>query len=210
MHPEATLGVRLNNFKIEGSSFTGREPDENRYDFDAMHFDSYSFRLSYNPVRSWAFQVSRAYLNSPEILHPDEDIRRYTASALYSSPITKDGKYFAGSLVWGLNDNGHSNESSFLAEGTRQLQKQGIYSRYEFVQKSAEELDLESTFGDQVFNIHKLSIGTNRRLFSTGPIEYIAGIQTSINIPPASLQSLYGKTPVSGQIYIQLRPGLMK
>lgn len=41
----ATLGVRYGQFKIEGSSFTGREPDENRYDFDKARFDSWSGRL---------------------------------------------------------------------------------------------------------------------------------------------------------------------
>ncbi|WP_223151460.1 hypothetical protein [Chitinophaga varians] len=44
----ATLGVRLYDFKLEGSVFTGREPDENRYNFDKMRFDSWSggFRIT--------------------------------------------------------------------------------------------------------------------------------------------------------------------
>ena len=36
----ATAGIRVDKFKLELSDFTGREPDENRYDFDAMKFDS--------------------------------------------------------------------------------------------------------------------------------------------------------------------------
>ena len=45
----ATAGLVWRNVKIEGSIFTGREPDEDRYDFDQPEFDSYSGRLSWNP-----------------------------------------------------------------------------------------------------------------------------------------------------------------
>ena len=41
----ATLGFRLSNVKLEASIFTGREPDEYRYNFDPMRFDSYSVAL---------------------------------------------------------------------------------------------------------------------------------------------------------------------
>ena len=206
----ATLGVRLDKFKLEFSNFTGREPDENRYDFDPMKFDSYAYRLSYNPNKAWALQFSQAYINSPEALHPEENIWRYTASALYASPVTSDGKYFASAVVWGMNDLGKNDrEHSVLMEGSQQFPKQALYGRYEFVQKSAEELHLEDGFENKIFNIHKLTLGTNRRLFNTGPIEFLGGVQTSINFPPKSLQSLYGNTPMAGEVYIQVRPKLM-
>lgn len=212
----ATLGVRVDKFKIELSDFTGREPDEQRYNFDPMKFDSYSWRLSFNPSKSWALQVSQAYIKSPEALHPDENVWRYTASALYASPTTMEGQYFASAIVWGMNDIGKDDrEHSVLFEGTQQFAKQALYGRYEFVQKSTEELDLEDDGiqhgfdNSKIFNIHKFTLGTNRRLFYTGNIEFLAGVQASINIPPASLQNLYGNTPMGGEIYIQVRPKLM-
>jgi hypothetical protein len=52
-----TLGFRYKNFKAEGSIFTGREPDENRYNFDKARFDSYSYRLSFNPTENWDIAV---------------------------------------------------------------------------------------------------------------------------------------------------------
>jgi hypothetical protein len=207
----ATIGVRVDKFKLELSDFTGREPDEHRYDFDPMKFDSYAWRLSFNPNKSWALQFSQAYIKSPEDLHPEENIWRYTASALYASPVTMDGKYFTWAFVWGMNDIGKDDrEHSVLLEGTQQFPKQSLYGRYEFVQKSAEELDLtDHGFGDKIFNIYKLTLGTNRRLFYTGKIEFLGGVQASINFPPGSLQSLYGNTPVAGEAYIQVRPKLM-
>lgn len=208
----ATVGVRVDKFKLELSDFTGREPDENRYDFDAMKFDSYSYRLSFNPNRSWALQFSQAYIKSPEALHPEENIWRYTASALYASPVTSDGKYFASALVWGMNDLGKDDrEHSLLLEGTQQFSKQALYGRYEFVQKSAEELALEDGFDEhKIFNIHKFTLGTNRRLFYAVPIELVGGVQASINFSPQSLQSLYGKTPMAAEVYISIRPKLMR
>ncbi|WP_292941695.1 hypothetical protein [Mucilaginibacter sp. 44-25] len=52
----ATLGFRYKNVKLEGSVFTGREPDEHRYNFDKPRFDSYSVRLSVNPSKEWAYR----------------------------------------------------------------------------------------------------------------------------------------------------------
>ena len=208
----ATAGVRVGKVKGEFSWFTGREPDEHRYDFDKPKFDSYSWRVSFNPSAAWAFQVSQAYIKSPEDLHPDENVWRYTASALYSTPVTANGSYFSGAAVWGMNDeSGNSkNENSALAEGTQQLMKQAIYGRYEYVQKSTEELNLEDAYGKRSFDIHKLTLGTNRQLFTLGAFELLGGLQASVNVPQPSLQTLYGKAPMSGQVYVEIRPKLMK
>ena len=43
--------LRARPFKIEGSAFNGREPDQFRWDFDPPRLDSYSGRLSLNPDR---------------------------------------------------------------------------------------------------------------------------------------------------------------
>jgi len=87
----ATLGVRYGQFKIEGSSFTGSEPNDKRFNFDKPTFDSWSSRLSFNPSTNWALQVSHGYLKSPEELHTYENVNRTTASAAYSVPLKNDG-----------------------------------------------------------------------------------------------------------------------
>src|SRR3954469_17718481 len=78
-----TLGYVLGEVKIEGSLFRGREPDQNRYDIETGKLDSASARLSWNPAKTWALQVSRGHIKSPEQLHPGEDVERTTASAIY-------------------------------------------------------------------------------------------------------------------------------
>jgi len=51
----ATLGVAWRGVRLEGSSFTGREPDEHRWNFDKPTFDSWSGRLSVNPSADLSF-----------------------------------------------------------------------------------------------------------------------------------------------------------
>jgi hypothetical protein len=207
----ATAGIRIDKFMLELSSFTGREPDENRYNFDPAKFDSYSYRVSFNPNKYWVLQFSQGYIKSPETLHPEENIWRYTASASYSTPVTNKGKYFNTVFVWGMNDAGeHHKEQSVLIEATKQLTKQAIYGRYEFVQKSAEELNIGNLYPNASFNIHKLTLGTNYKFGSIGKIDLLAGGQLSVNAAPSSLNPLYGNLPMSGQIYLQLRPSLLK
>ena len=43
-----------------------------RYDFDHPKLDSFSGRISWNPARNLALQISHGYLHSPEELEPDE------------------------------------------------------------------------------------------------------------------------------------------
>ena len=50
-------------------------------------FNSWSGRLSFNPSKNWALQISHAYIKSPEALHTDENVHRTTASAEYALPL---------------------------------------------------------------------------------------------------------------------------
>jgi hypothetical protein len=120
----ATLGFRYKNVKLEGSVFTGREPDEHRYDFDKAKFDSYSLRLSVNPSKELALQVSNGWLKSPEEAEPLENIRRFTASAIHTKMLG-DASYVATTLVFGQNHHNSSgaNEPAILLEHAYQFSK---------------------------------------------------------------------------------------
>lgn len=208
----ATLGVRAGPFKLEGSSFTGREPDERRYDFDKPRFDSWSARLSYNPTKNWALQVSHGYLESPEQLHPEENVSKTTASAIYSRPLGDNGSINAIGL-WGMNKTkGHDGENAFLLEGSWQKNRLAVYGRYEYVQKSVEELALdEAMYGhDSVFPVNLITLGISADLFAIGKTNLSAGSQVSVYSADDRLHDLYGKTPVSFEVYLRLYPVRMK
>ena len=202
-----TLGFRYKDFKLESSIFTGREPDEDRYDFDKMRFDSYSYRLSFNPSQNWALQFSQGFIHNPELLEPQINITRTTGSIVYSTWLDGKNKYLAHSLVWGMNHSSDGiDEHSILYEANLQLNNQALYGRYEFVQKSSSELDLEADFGKTTFNVNAITLGYNQSIWNCSSIQLAAGAQATLNVSPHELQGLYGKTPVGAEVYLQLKP----
>lgn len=208
----ATLGVRYGKVKLEGSSFTGREPDEHRYDFDKPRFDSRSARFSVNPSRNWALQVSQAWIKSPELLHAGEDVNRTTASVVYSG-MSKSGSMLNATALWGMNKvAGHDGEHAVLLEGAWSKKRLTLHTRYEWVQKSTEELALDETqYGhDAVFPVHAWTAGFNFDLLKVGQTRLAGGSQITFYKTPERLNSLYGKTPLALELYIRLYPGLMK
>lgn len=205
-----TLGFRYKKWKLEGSIFTGREPDENRYDFDPARFDSYSYRVSFNPSSNWALQFSQGFIHSPESLHPDDDITRTTASVLYAKKFSMD-RDLNMALIGGLNDKGDDHrEYSALLEGNYRLGRHAIYGRYEWLQKSADELGLEDEFGHQLFDIQALTLGYNRSLLRSKVVELAAGAQATVNLPATTIRPIYSNAPISAQVYLQLRPVLYR
>ena len=203
-----TAGLRYKNLKIDGSVFNGREPNEDRYNFDKLRFDSYSYRLSYNLPPGWAFQFSQGFVHEPEEKEPGVNVVRTTASVLFSRKISSSQQYDAA-LIWGYNDksDGHR-EHSVLLEDNHRFGANVLYSRYEFVQKSAEELDLINQVDNKAFPIHSISVGYNRTLIENHAAALTAGTQIKFNFIPSGLQDLYGNVPVGAQVYIQLRPAL--
>jgi hypothetical protein len=208
----ATLGLRYGNFKLEGSSFTGREPDENRYDFDKPLFNSWSGRLSYNPTKNWALQVSHGFIKSPEALHTDEDINRTSASAIYSTEL-KDNSTINATAIWGMNKSkGHDGENAFLLEGSWRKNKLALHARYEWVQKSTEELSLdEAAYGHHiVFPVNAFTAGFNYDLLKFRNTRLAGGSQFTLYHADEKLNSLYGKNPMAVEVYLRLYPGRMR
>ncbi len=204
-----TGGIRIGKFKIDASSFTGREPDEKRYDFDAPRFDSYSGRLSFNPNPYWAFQGSQGFIKSPESLRPTEDVYRTTASAVYSKPLAKNN-FLNATALWGLNKS-HASEHAILLEGALVLNRLAMFGRYEMIQKSVHELDLnEEAFGhDELFNVNAFTLGLSYDVIKSKAMRMAFGAQGSYYCPDAGLTSLYGNNPMSGQVFIRLYPPRM-
>ena len=207
----ATLGYRYGNWKMEASSFTGCEPGENRWNFDKPRFDSWSGRLSFNPSANWAMQVSHGFIKEPEVLHPGEDVNRTTASVQYS--IRGYGETFTNfTALWGMNKKAHhEGEHGVLFEGSHQTRKTAVYGRYEFVQKSGEELGLsEAEFRHHsLFPTHALTGGTSYDLFSVGQTKVALGGHLTFFHPDKRLTGLYGDNPVAGQVYLRIYPRAM-
>ena len=133
--------------------------------------------MSFNPTENWALQFSQGFINSPEALEPNEDVTRTTASVLYSKKW-KSRYHYDAAFIWGYNhkSDGHS-EHSVLLEDNHSFGKNALYSRYEYVQKSKEELDLTMAFADKNYNIHAFTGGYSRQLINFNNIDLTAGTQ---------------------------------
>jgi hypothetical protein len=205
----ATLGAQWRNLKIEGSIFTGREPDEDRYDFDRPRFDSVSGRISWNPTQNLALQVSYGYIKSPEALEPDLKRHRTTASVIYNLPLGHDSNW-SNTFVWGQNhDTGEGKTQSFLVESDYQRGRNTVYFRWERVEKSGHELVLDPPDESRIFPVSGYTLGYVRDLSHGNGLDIGLGTQFTINDRPDRLDRYYGDDLGYGfQFFLRIRPSL--
>jgi hypothetical protein len=212
-----TTGFTYRWFKLEGSIFNGREPDENRYDFDSHKWNSRSARLWLMPNRNWAMQVSYGFLRSPEAQEPDADIRRATASVQYNRAFDRGN--WASALVWGRNHVSEAGESrnlnSYTFESTVNfLDKNYLYTRLELVDKdellrASDRALLGITEDHPSFRIGAYTFGGVRDIWDTNKVSFAVGSDLTFYSKPAILDPIYGQRPVSWKLFFRIRPGKM-
>ncbi|MCA1828972.1 MAG: heavy metal-binding domain-containing protein [Myxococcales bacterium] len=203
-----TAGVYNRSVKLEGSIFHGREPDENRWDFDLGALDSWSGRVSVNPTQQTSFQVSYGYVNSPEAARPEESLHRVTASGSYGVPVLSDGNV-ALTALWGRNvESGHSSDSA-LVEANLDLDGKNVpFLRVEYVQKLGHDLVLAGE-PDAKYDIFQGSFGYVHR-FTGLPVVPVIGASVDIGLVPGSIEAEYGtRAPVGAFVFIGLQPPRM-
>jgi hypothetical protein len=216
-----TGGLYSRSWQLEGSIFNGREPDENRWNFDPIKLDSYSGRLTANPNANWSFATGYGYLKSPESLNPDESIHRLTASVLHGAQLGADGQW-ASAFVWGANKpSGQSSWSNgFLAESEAILDKHNtLFGRTEIVQKSAEDLVVDNPVvlksgtilpglpASERFNVGAIQLGYIREVTRTRWATIGLGAAGTLNFVPAPLEPYYGsRNPTGIFVFLRMRP----
>jgi hypothetical protein len=212
-----TAGVFTRTVQVEGTWFQGREPDDDRYDFDFGGLDSYGGRLTVNPTSHWSLAASYGYLRSPEALHPDENQHRLGASILYARQLGQ-GVDWATALVYGANKHtapgepSHSFEHSALVETSVQLdERNSVFGRVEWVQKNAEELVITSADPDTRYNVSSVALGYVREVAQYAGASLGLGVRGSVNFLPEALKATYGtRTPAGIAAYARLRPSAMQ
>lgn len=212
-----TTGFTYRWFKLEGSIFNGREPDENRYNFDAHPWNSRSARFTFAPNKNWAMQVSYGFLRSPEASEPTTDIRRTTASVQYNKPFKRGN--WASAFVWGRNHTSSPGEvhnlNGYTAESTVNfLDKNYLYTRLELVDKNellrASDRALLGIKDDHPsFRIGGYTFGGARDIWSTKKLSVAIGSDLTFYSKPSVLDRLYGNNPVSWRLFLRLRPSKM-
>ncbi len=212
-----TSGFTYRWLKLEGSIFNGREPDENRYNFDSHKWNSRSARLWIMPNNNWTFQISHGFLRSPEGQEPDVDIRRTTASLQYNKPFNRGN--WASAFVWGRNHTSAPGEvhnlNGYTLESTVNfLDKNYVYTRLELVDKNellrpGDRALLGITDDHPSFRIGAYTFGGVRELWNTDKISLAIGSDLTFYSKPSILDQLYGSNPVSWKLFFRIRPGKM-
>ena len=201
----ATAGISTRRFQLEGSVFTGREPDEDRWDIEKPRFDSWSVRATFNPSPDWALQVSHGFLKQPEFtIHPDENEHRTTASAHYANGhgLTATAAFSA------KNRDPGPTLTAYLVEANWDIDDHhSIFGRFENVKN--DELFPEHTdpLHEVPFRVSKLQAGYAYRLPLTGPLNLALGGSVSVFAKPDALDAAYGKTPMGFTLFAKFSLG---
>lgn len=208
-----TAGVFTGDWKLEGSAFNGREPDEERWGLDPMRLDSYSGRATWNPTANWSFSGSYGFLANPEPTHPGESLHRATAAVLHAKPLGMQGQW-ATSLVWGANAHGGEGAwtSSVLLESEAIVNEHNtVFGRVESVQKRAEDIVVDTPpfalAPERTFAVSALTLGYVREIAARGGLTAGLGVSGTLNLVPPDLEAAYGsRTPAGALIFLRFRP----
>jgi len=198
-----TTGLIVDRYKIEGSLFNGREPNEQRYGIQLAPLDSWSARLSVAPTRNWTAQYSYGRLEHPEAIEPGSE-RRQSASIEYVRPLDRGS--WSSSLIWGRKhkDLEARNLNSYLLESTLNFQSRNyVFSRLELVDK-------DELFPDDPthpnFRVGAYTFGGARDLIQSRLWQLALGADVTFYSKPSASDSAYGANPVSFQLFVRVRP----
>ena len=212
-----TTGFTYRWLKLEGSIFNGREPDENRYNFDGHKWNSRSARISIMPNQNWVLQMSYGFLRTPEASEPNTDIRRATASLQYNRPFHRGN--WASAFVWGRNHTSSPTEihnlNGYTLESTVNfLDKNYVYTRLELVDKDellrpSERALLGITDDHPSFRIGAYTFGGVRDIWNNEKVSMGIGSDLTFYSKPSILDRIYGANPVSWKLFFRIRPAKM-
>lgn len=203
----ATASLFTRHVKVEGSAFNGREPDDQRLDIEFPGIDSWSGRVSLMPMPELVLQASYGFLRSPEELHAEHSVHRWTASMLYSRPLRSEGNA-AMSVIWGQNDSEEGTSSAFAVEAEVSGDGRNIlFFRGESTRKFGHDLGLESDLGRKIYDVTSFAVGY---LLELGPY---AGLQPGVGVVGTTafldpeLAPLYETdSPRGFMVFLRLRP----
>ena len=198
-----TAGVAHGPFKLEGSVFNGREPDQYRWGFDRPRLNSWSGRISWNPTPDWALQTSYGYIKSPEQLEPDVNQHRITASATYNRPFA--GGNWQTTFAWGRNISSPGRTlDALLLESAVNVGRHTVFARAENVQKD-ELFEAPSPLAGQVFRVSELSLGYVYDLPLARHVALGLGAMGTVNLVPQAIKPAYGGSPVGWMPFGRLK-----
>jgi hypothetical protein len=200
----ATIGLATNKFQLEGSVFTGREPDEYRWNLEKMRFDSWSVRATWNPSSMWALEVSYGELKEPEFnVEPGVDQHKTIASVHYAN-----GRGLSAMLGFAAKQQlPGDTTTAWLGEANWDIDRHNsVFGRVENVANNELFPNHAHPLHDQTFRVTKFQLGYARRI-PLGPFELALGGTLDAFAKPAALDAFYGKHPLQYTVFGKLTLG---
>ena len=201
-----TVGFASRKIQLEGSIFTGREPDERRWNIEKPRFDSWSVRATWNPSSNWALQASTGRLKTPEFfIHPDEDEQRTTASVHYANNAG-----LSAMLAFSAKDRKPGlTLTAWLAEINWDLDEHHtLFGRVENVRNNELFPDDLDPLHEVPFRVSKFQAGYAYRLPLTDVMNLAFGGTVSAFAKPNALDAAYGNKPMGYTLFARLSLGL--
>ena len=190
---------------FEGSVFNGREPDQDRWDFDLGRMDSVAGRVWFRPTPEWDIQVSTGHLRNPEELEPG-DVERTTASVSWFRQ--HDDGFKAVTVGYGVNAAHGERRHGLFGEFTIERDANSIFGRAEVQQVETSVLITDQILlpaADDTNAVGALSLGGARRLARLKGFEGALGVQVTVYRVPEMLRATHGAHPVSAQVFLRVR-----
>ena len=180
-----TAGFAKGPLQLEVSQFTGREPDQYRFNLDPVRLDSTAVRLTWTPLPGLKAQASLARQVSPEELEPLVNLDKRSFSVEY------DKGPLSSSLAYGWRRGEHH-----LAAATDAWL---FENRWRFNADWAGLARFERVYNDElapgVWHVQKTEIGGERH-FNLGHGTGLAlGVVQQFNQVPQALKTSYGNHP---------------
>ena len=211
-----TVAVHNQRWKVEASTFNGREPDERRVDVDLGTFDSVAGRVSFLPTERLVFQVSAARMRDAgtEFPFPSQPpVGRATASAVYHVPLRANG-IWATTLAYGAN---HARErvaggmldatshAALLESSVTLMSRHTVFARAEAGGMAAHHLHAHE-YSMSVFAVGKVQFGYVRHLGPRKGVVPGIGATAALSFLPGELASRYsGRTAPTVAAFLSLQ-----
>ena len=185
-----TGGVRWRTLHLEASAFNQRQPEgsDHVFYYKGARLDAYSTRATFAVGTAWSLFGSYGYLPEATGGHAHGAQHRIGAGAIRSSPT------WQLSFVYGANDliGSARPRRSLLAEAQRHWPDGNVFfTRAEFVQRTAEELELVGSI-NTVQDVGALQLGYGRDVLSRGVVTVRLAAHSTVHVVTPQLEPFYG------------------
>jgi hypothetical protein len=199
-----TAGVTHGDWKLEGSRFRGREPDEDRYDIESGELDSSAVRVSWNPTANLSVQASWADITSPEALEPDEDEERWSVSGIYTRPLA-DGGWWSTTVAFANKErsDGVSLDAWLVEAAWHPTENWTVFGRGEAIETD----ELGAVHHGPVEDVARLSAGMIHDWRINDSTVFGIGAVVQQHFASNALEPLYDGDPQGAMGFVRLKIG---